>query len=414
LPACLCLACQDRPWRVGDPQPPNILLVVVDTLRADHLGAYGYPRSTSPALDRLAAEAALFERAYSHSPWTMPSVASLLTGLTPRDHGITKWQDPLSPQLLSLAEALQDKGYRTQAAVSHIVLGERYGFDQGFDSYDAALLGRGEPHRRTSAPHITQVGLRALQAPIQEPFFLFLHYFDPHWTYQRHQEHDFGQEPVDRYDSEIAFTDFHLGRLLAQLEAQELDRRSIVALIGDHGEEFGDHGGSQHSSTLFDELLRVPLILRVPGFAPQRVEQVVAETQLAPTLLALAGLPQAFAAAPIAFDQGGFTPQQDQLVFAETLRGADQRAVIQGDWKLIHDRQRDRHELYHLAADPGERRDERLRRAERLPELQRLLDEHYAVPRAQVGRAPPLSEQTVRSLQALGYLDASPTPEAEP
>jgi len=381
------------------------VLVIIDTLRADHLGIYGYDRRTSPALDAWAAQGTVFERAYSHSPWTLPSVASIFTGLEPLDHGVTQWQDRLSPELLTLAEVLQQQGYSTQAAVSHFVLSDDKHFDQGFSVYDLGAMDRGSPHDVRSSDYISDWALELLQPPLQEPFFLALHYFDPHWAYLVHEGFDFGDEPQDRYDSEVAFTDHHLGRVLAQLDLMELTERSLVTVIGDHGEEFGDHGRTQHTVALYEEVIRIPFALRVPGFQPERIQHVVTETQLAPTLLALAGLPipPSFHQPPIPFDKKGFAPQEDQLVVAETLRKADMRAVIDGDWKLIHDRKRRRTELFDLGADPCELDDQRHQRKDLRQSMQGLLTEIYKQERVPV-RSEPLSTETEQSLKALGYL----------
>ena len=127
-------------------EPADILLIIVDTIRADHLGLYGYDRPTSPHLDRFAAQATVFERAYTHAPWTAPSIASILTSLTPRDHGITSWHQPLPAQSLTLAEHLQGIGYRTEAIISHQILRKKYNFNQGFDLYNTEVLAEGRPH----------------------------------------------------------------------------------------------------------------------------------------------------------------------------------------------------------------------------------------------------------------------------
>ena len=401
----LALAGCVRDWRVGDRKPPNILLIVVDTLRADHLGCYGYERPTSPNIDVLAEMATTFDRAYSHSPWTMPSVASIITGLEPREHGITKWQDPLSQQLVTLAEALQAHGYRTGASVSHYILKPDYQFDQGFEVYDLTALEVGKPHDAVTSELITDKGIVLTRPRRPEPWFVMLHYFDPHAWYKPHAAYDFGEEDVDLYDGEIAYTDEHIGRLLDRMAQREQLRDTIVVIVSDHGEEFGDHGGTQHTTKLYDELIRVPLIVWVPGFEARRLDQVVAETQIAPTLLSLAGLsvPPSMRAPLVPFDRSGFLPAEDHRVFAETKRSANKQAVVDGDWKLHFDRRRRRHELYNLADDPLEQDNLRGQEQSRTRDMKTVLVEHSKLPRATVETLT-LSDETQAALEALGYM----------
>jgi arylsulfatase A-like enzyme len=401
----LLLAGCVRDWRVGDRQPPNILLIVVDTLRADHLGCYGYERPTSTNIDILADMGTVFDRAYSHSPWTMPSVASILTGLEPRDHGIGKWQDPLSQQLVTIAEQLRAHGYRTGASVSHYILKPDYHYDQGFDVYDLSALELGKPHDAITSEAITDKGIVLTRPRREEPWFVMLHYFDPHAWYQPHARYDFGDEDMDRYDAEIAYTDEHIGRLLDRMARREQLRDTVVVIVADHGEEFGDHGGTQHTTTLYEELIRVPLIVWVPGFEARRMDQVVAETQIAPTLLALAGLPipPSMRAPPIGFDEDGFLPGEDHRIYAETKRAANKQAVVDGDRKLVHDRRRRRHELYDLAEDPGEQHNLRSEQRPLATELKAMLKEHNAQPRATV-ESLTLSAETQAALESLGYV----------
>ncbi len=400
----LLVGCE-RDWRVGDDDPPNILLIVVDTLRADHLGCYGYDRPTSPQIDTLAGMSTVFDRAYSHSPWTMPSIASILTGLEPRDHGISKWQDPLEQQLVTIAEVLQSRGYRTGAAISHYILKPDYHFDQGFEVYSTGALELGPPHEAITSQQITHMGKKLTLEKRAEPWFVMLHYFDPHSYYKEHPEFDFGPSDMDLYDGEIAFTDKHIGVLLDQMYQREQLRDTIVVLIADHGEAFMDHGHNEHTLSLYEEQIRIPFIVYVPGFEARRLDQVVAETQLAPTLLSLAGLPipPSMRAPPIPFDRAGFLPAEDYKVFAETKRSVNKQAVVDGDWKLHHDRRRRQQELYDLAADPGEKDDLRSEEPERTQQLRGQLTEHNRQPRYRVEEVS-LSDETRHALQALGYM----------
>ncbi len=397
---------QDSPsWRVGDDSLPNIMLVVIDTLRADHLGMYGYSRPTSPNLDAFADEAAVFQRSFSHSPWTMPSIASILTGLVPRDHGITQWEQPLAPRFLTLTERLQQAGYRTGACVSHHILKPRYHYDQGFQSYDFSVLKLGSSRKVSSSPHIARCGTDFLDQDSDAPFFLWLHFFDPHNDYVKHEGHDFGDQPMDRYDSEIAFTDQYLGQVFDFLDASGLSDSTIVVVMADHGEEFRDHGGTKHTLTLYNEVIRIPLVMKVPGFSGTRMEQLVAETQVSPTILALAGLPvpDSFSAPIIPFDADGFSAGGDHTIIAETLREADKRAVVQDRWKFILDKKKHRRYLFDLSKDPSEKHNLAGREPATTSRLLSLVEKHYAGGRTQI-QAQPLAPETKEALEALGYV----------
>jgi arylsulfatase A-like enzyme len=392
------------------PTPPaararNVVLIVIDTLRADHLGTYGQARPTSPRIDAFARESAVFEQAYSHSPWTMPSVASMFTALEPKDHGIADWKQPLDRRLLTLAEVLQARGLRTEGYVSHGVLSRLYQFDQGFDVYDASVVEGRLPRDITTAREVTDLAVAALERPLPEPFFLWVHYFDPHDAYLTHAGHDFGERPIDRYDSEIAYTDVHVGRLLDALERRGLRDSTAVALLADHGEGFGAHRHLQHTVTLFDELIRIPFVLRVPGVPAQRVRDVVRASDLAPTLLHLLGIapPPDFKGLPIGLRGQRFQALPARVVVAETQRFSDLRALRAGRFKLIQDRAAGRARLYNLDEDPDEQRNLAKQRPDVVERLQALLDAHYA---GGVWSAPrrDLPPDLERDLRSLGYV----------
>jgi arylsulfatase A-like enzyme len=385
--------------------PTNIVLIVVDTTRADHIGSLGYERDTTPNIDRLAREATVFEQAYSHAPWTMSSVASILTSLAPRDHGITQWGQPLSTSHLTLAEHLSWQGYRTSAFVSHVIFDPRYNFDQGFQDYDYSALQGGHPHKMSTSKKISELAIAWLTENAQEPFFLWLHYFDAHAEYLRHEDFDFGEEPVDRYDSEIRYTDEQIGEVLQTLE--ELDRwdDTIVVFVADHGEEFLEHGRKGHTRSLYDEVIRVPLIVYVPGFAPTRVTTVVSASDLAPTLCNLVGLPTPpqFSGIPFAVDGRSFRVEKQRAVFMETLNEADKRGVRYDRWKLIQDRENAKFELFDLEADPGETRNVFSDHHEVAARLHKSILEHYRRKRAVVEEQQ-VPDRLRERLEALGYL----------
>jgi len=324
--AALALAACGEARPPGAPRAPNVLLVCLDTVRADHLGAYGYGRATTPSLDALAARAVVFEDASAAAGWTKPSVPSFLTGTYPCQHGVYEGSasvgveartDLLPAASLTLAEVFQAHGYHTGAVVNNAHLRTGNGFEQGFAHYD-----QGDHDARA-------IRWRALdwvdQARAEPgPFFLYLHFLDAHWPYAVPEEWltrfagpeavapfrgrdsralyeainagERGLEPAERealvglYDGALAYLDAELGRLLAGLALRGLEEDTIVCVIADHGEEFGEHGRLGHGHGLWEGLLRVPWILRVPGRNPVRIATPVSLVDLFPTLLAAAGI----------------------------------------------------------------------------------------------------------------------------
>ncbi|MSP63717.1 MAG: hypothetical protein EXR72_25905 [Myxococcales bacterium] len=331
----------------------HLVLITVDALRPDHLGAWGSTRTIhgaplTPAIDALAGRGVRFARTYAQAPHSAYSITSLLTS----DYIASTTQLGLPPPP-TLAELLAAHGFHTEA---FFPLGLFFNGRQELGSFAERRFG----FARTTtwdldARALTDEVLKRLDALRRqgEPrTFLWVHYFDAHEPYLRHPELDLGASAVERYDSEIAFLDRELARLLAALA--RLDRPTVVALAADHGEEFKEHGGWYHGSSLYEEQVRVPLIVVAPGLAARVVERPVELCDLAPTLLALLGEPPApsqrgdnLGAALLG------VAEPDRPVFSE-IDG--KRMVRRGDWKLIHDVRRDTSELYDLAADPRELR----------------------------------------------------------
>jgi arylsulfatase A-like enzyme len=419
---------------------PNVVLVVVDTLRADHLGAYGYPRATSPHLDQLAREATLFRRAYSQAPWTSPSIASLMTSRYPGELGYESSHHPavLQPKFQTLAETLWEAGYQTRAFVSHVFVAPKLGFDQGFDGFSDRHA-RGAAYVSSSA--LVGDAIRYLDRA-RQPFFLFVHLFDPHFDYVEHAGHRFGdtysgwlqsglsisdllrragsfapedlEHLLSLYDSEIGFTDEQIGGLLGELRRRGLFDGSWIIVAGDHGEAFLDRSDRWigHGRTLYNELVHVPLIVKRPHQRDGHViESPVGLVDVLPTVVGSLGIevPSAVGARlPLAPDdeQEGDSIQQ---VFSETkTRGRWLQSVVVGDWKLIVDRESGDVELYDLETDPGERDDRSTRDTEVRQTLQKSLDAWAATVapgRSGDSQEASFTEQELRNLKALGYLD---------
>jgi arylsulfatase A-like enzyme len=377
---------------------PNVLLVVVDTLRADHLGAYGYPFETTPHLDALARDATRYNNAIAVAPWTTPSVTGILSSRFPREFD---FDETLPDETVLLPELFEQAGYRTSAVVSHLFVSGRLGFDQGFESYDESEA-RGAQH--ISSAEVTRKAIELIDRHGDEPWFLFVHYFDPHNDYFLHPGFEFfpeydgdlrGGEPLlalrerapgftpadlryllSLYDSEIRYTDEQIGRLLAALRERGLWDDTLIVVTADHGEEFADRGDHYigHSTTLHQEQVHVPLILKLPQQTRgEIVDAFVSQVDLAPTLAAVAGVP---VPEPDPFQGRNLasTPE-DGYVFSEqpTLS-----AVIHQGWKLIHRAPGNRIQLFDLDSDPGERRNVARSHPERVRSLQRALVLHHA------------------------------------
>jgi len=275
------------------PSGPSVLLVTIDTLRADHVGAYQATDARTPTLDAIAREGVRFETAIAPTPMTLPSHTSILTALYPPHHGVRdNGGFRLDAKVETLAERMRGAGYTTGAVLGAFVLAKRFGLDQGFESYDDRMTGQravagGFLERSASA--VTASALAWLErAP--RPFFLWVHYYDPHMEHEPPMP--FAAEFRGRpYDGEIAYVDAELGRLLAELRASGDLAETLVVVTADHGESLGEHGELTHSYTLYDATLAVPLLLRGPGVpAGRTVSGVVSSVDIAPTILSLLAL----------------------------------------------------------------------------------------------------------------------------
>jgi arylsulfatase A-like enzyme len=372
---------------------PHVVIVAIDTLRADALGSGGGPPDASPRLDELGAASARFTAAFAHAPWTLPSFASLYTSLPPEAHGAggdvaSGWR-ALEPAHTTLAERFQDAGYATHAVVNVDFLTAPFGTAQGFDTVDARIADGNRALRRADAT--TDAALDWVDAAQRGPFLLLVHYFDPHAEYDPPPEfrarfaleqdragsgfrfgarehvvrHRAGQLPLDAatlararalYQGEVAYTDREVGRLLDGLAARGILSNAIVVVTSDHGEEFGEHGSWEHGHTHHDELLHVPLLIRAPGVAPRAIDEPVGLVDVAPTLCALAGLdiPPAFRGRDLssALRSGASLPPLAGLAAYGNFWGPALSSWREARWKRIDAGLASR--LYDWRADPRE------------------------------------------------------------
>ncbi|MCH7873488.1 MAG: sulfatase, partial [Planctomycetes bacterium] len=280
----------------------NVLLVTLDTTRADRLGCYGYDAAGTPTLDALAKQGIRFDDAVTVAPVTLPSHASILTGLAPHHHGVrNNGGFHLEPTHVTLAEVLSDRGYQTAAFIAAFVLDARYGLDQGFDVYndDVALDSSNtieafaRPIYERSATRVTSDAVSWLGARDRtRPFFCWVHYFDPHKPYHAPPPFDarFRNRP---YDGEIAYMDAQIGRLVQALKREGAWDNTLIVVVADHGEGLGDHGEATHAKLIYDSVMRVPLIMACPGLFEQSYivdDVVVSVTDIFPTVLDLLGM----------------------------------------------------------------------------------------------------------------------------
>lgn len=427
-----------------------VVLIVVDTLRADHLGAYGYDaRPTSPELDRWAGRGLLFERAWAASSWTLPSFGSLLTGRLPSAHAVgTEVADDsgadfmvaaarnfvsLPEGIATLPEMLGAHGFATGALLSNPFLDPGFGLGRGFAYYDNYPASNADLRR---AADTVDQALAWLDGHAGHPAFLLVHLFDPHLDYDapppfrgrftgtagdfdlpvanlwpiRNRIAELGAAErafiAAAYDEEIATVDAELGRLLAGLQQRGVLRRGLVVLTADHGEELFEHGGFEHGHAMYEEVLRVPLILWGAGVAPARDDTPVSLIDVAPTVLAAAGVDAGDLPGVSLLDADrDRRPAQRDLIAERLLYGPETKVIVRWPFKVIARAKTGSTLLFDLQADPGERHDLAAERPEQVRELLGALAEKLAAAAA-LGAAAgvELDDQLLRRLRALGYI----------
>lgn len=390
---CLFFAgCKD-----SSSKKPNVLFVVVDTLGAKHLQSFANNNSAesslakTPNIEALAKDGVVFSNAFSAAPWTKASVASMFTGIVPQRHRVQNIDSKLSDSHHTLAEMFKESGYQTKGIISHILLKEDAGFGQGFEQYGIVPLTK-NVHDEVNSNLVTETAIDWLKTKRshEKPFFLFTHYFDPHYNFQHHPEFNrtagyqgtitpgedvrslraripnITSADIDYlkglYHEEIAFTDLHLGRLFAALKSEGLAENTLIILTADHGEEFMEHGWIGHTKTLYNDLVQVPLIFYWPShFRSQRIDTAVSLCDLVPTLNALIPLNQNISFDGISIEpllQGGSLP--DRPIFFEVnykvrAMSPSFNGILYRKWKLIKDRSDNSLQLFDIIKDPDEK-----------------------------------------------------------
>jgi arylsulfatase A-like enzyme/Flp pilus assembly protein TadD len=411
----------------------GVLLITIDTLRADHLGCYGYQGGATPTMDALAKQGARFEHAYAPVPLTLPSHAALLTGTYPFYNGVRDQPGFRLPEdIPTLAEYFSRAGSVTAAVLGSPVLSRRFGLSRGFDDYDdrfeasTAEQEAGLPNIKRPADSVVRLALAWLDGrPSGKPFFLWLHFYDPHLPYRAPEP--FRSRFADRpYDGEIAYTDSALATLFAGLRSRGVFDSSVIALTADHGEGLGDHGESTHGYFLYDSTLHIPLVVKSASLTRATVLQAsVSLMDLAPTLLRLAGIPVPSSMQGMDLGKSVVSGEEPQPhpVYAETLYPLlhlgwnplraliVQKAAPPAAWDGVKYIEAPQPELYHLHSNPNEVRNEYAsHQAEAAADRQQLeaLVRAHAPAQPAAARAP-VSAKTAALFASLGYIGAGGT-----
>ena len=410
LTLLIASGCDDK--ETAKPQSPlagqNVLIITLDTTRADRIGCYGHKAARTPALDAIAARGVLFEDALAQVPLTLPSHCTMMTGRQPKEFGVrVNNQAALGTTHPTLASIFKQKGYRTAAFVSSFVLDSRFGLDRDFDVYDDEMANvsvKTTPlHWERPANVATDRAIAWLEANKTAPYFCWVHYFDPHGPYTPPT----GFPPT--YDGEMTFMDSQIKRLDDWLARSGTKDKTILIIAGDHGESFNEHGEDGHGIFLYDTSIRVPLLVAHPTLAPKpmRVAQTVGMIDLFPTIHDLMSWPKPEGLLSASFAsalQTGQSPPRDIYSESEyvwhSYGWAQQRSLTNPDWKYISSA---RPELYDRKSDPGEKNNLFDKRSDVRTELSNKLFQRYAemIPTA-AGKLAPSAAATA-ALTSLGY-----------
>ncbi len=399
----------------GGKKVRHVIVISIDTCRADYLSCYGYERQTTPNIDAVANEGVLFENVVAPVPMTLPAHSSMMTGTIPAYHGAHHNFSILAESNVTLAEMMQERGYRTGAIVSAFVLDSRFGLDQGFDSYHDHLEGARPDDRlaERKGENTTKLALAWLEEHYREPFFFFLHYFDPHMQYE--PPRPFAMKyPDNFYAGEIAFTDHLIGRIITKLKGLGIYDSTLLVIAGDHGESLGEHGEDEHSFFIYQGVVKVPLIIKRPGrHQAVRVKEVVGLIDIVPTIAGQVGLelPEQVQGMDLAAYWSGNGAQDEQrYMYCESLTATQLDCnplvgLVTERWKYIHTT---RPELYDLEGDPREETNLATQEPKRARSLQgrlmqMLADYSGAGPAAAQAE---LDSGALQRLLSLGYVGA--------
>ena len=409
---CVWLAVQQRS---SIPAIRHVVLISLDTCRADHLSCYGYARETTPHIDAIARQGYLFSHTITPIPLTLPAHTSMLTGTVPPHHGKHENKDPhFDPVHVTLAALLKTKGYRTGAFVGSQILNGSFGLNRGFDTYQDRFEKKDASERR--ADEVNRVAFAWLEKQKDNPVFLFLHYYDPHDPYEPPEPFatTFKESP---YAGEIAYTDHCIGQVVAKLKSLDMYESSLIIVTGDHGEMLGEHGEATHMYFIYQSAMKVPLVFKLPGSnAAHKIDDIAGIIDIVPTVCDLVGIdpPAGIQGKNLAMYFSNKTPpSEDRHLYCESLYPTKYEAnsllgLIGNRWKYI---QTTRPELYDLQNDTGEQTN--LAEAQPHRHRARILQDRLAqilekTVRQEKGQEDtPLSAEALKHLHSLGYVGGS-------
>lgn len=420
---------------------PNVVLIVIDTLRNDRMSYNGYQRNLTPNLAKLAKDSIVYKNAISQASWTIPAIAAIMSSQYPSIMGYTSGEPyVLDPKILTLAEIFHESNYKTKAIVSHIYASSRLGFDQGFDSFDEDNLTLATGDKDITSPSVSGKAIEYLEGHKDETFFLFLHYFDPHYNFTLHKDYNYdpnykghvksGMGIADLiemapklnsrdlsylnalYDSEIAFTDEHIGKVINKLKELNLYDDTLIVFTADHGEEFTERGDHWigHSKTLYQELIHVPLTIKVPGNKHKtQINEFVATIDIMPTMIDYLSLnkPEDYKLEGEILDlRNGGRAKSNRVIFSETHRKARLQSIIYKGRKLILNLVNGKKQLFNVQNDPLELSNLALQGMD-FSVLGKLLAEfnkHILSKHRYKGLPPKFSREQIQALKSLGYM----------
>ncbi|MFH1039270.1 MAG: sulfatase [PVC group bacterium] len=444
-----------EPLKSNSKQDINVILIVIDALRADHLGCYGYEKETSPHLDALAGRGVLFKNCYTQSTWTKPSVASLLTSLYPSRHGTTLHAQELPGELITIAEIVRDKGYITYGLVMNPNLKKIFNFDQGFDFFDDHLMGdklyygvlrqlgqkppyflrifknRFNTHVRDNALLANTNIIPWLKKYNNQNFFVYIHYMDPHAPFTPpppynemfpYVKGDKDSRTISRYDGEIRFVDVQINTLIGELKSLKIYDKTLIIITSDHGQAFGEHGDYGHGKTIYQDQLKVPLLIKCPGnfYGGRVVEGPVRSIDIVPTILDVLDISsdvpwEGVSVLPLIKNEktkkscGNIYIEEnldDTFILGGVIKNNEWKYILTEKSELRDVEKEGREELYNLTQDPEELNNLAHLESDVLETMRDFLVSFknrspYPAPnpsRVKVNR------ETVRQLRALGYL----------
>ncbi len=401
----------------SDSSAYNLILVTLDTTRPDRLGCYGYAKASTPNLDQIAQEGILFENAVCPSPSTVPSHASIMTGLYPPHHGVrVTGRHSLPPHILTLADLLKKEGYRTGAVISGYPLTKRFGLNKGFDFYEDSFWGRSEEAKiiiERIAERSIDIAVKWLEENKDERFFFWLHLYDPHSDYAPPPPFD-TEHRDNPYDGEIAYMDWSLGHFFKKLKEWNLYDTSLIIIVGDHGEGLGEHGESEHQFLIYNTTMKVPFIMRAgKNYDPKRVEALVGIIDIFPTVLDLLNI-----SFSMSLDGSSLRPLlgrssergEGRTYYLETLSGeislgwSALYALMNKEWKFI---EAPEPELYNMANDHDESLNIFFQERETAENLGSQLEKTIQdLSKAETSADAQLDEEALRNLASLGYISS--------